>query len=70
MKILKHIWRVLSAHTGPFQGLLIRFKSAVQFDCEPCVKRSIGAKKTRRHILRDKNMIYGTKGAIVLTYLI
>ena len=21
MKILKHIWRVLSAHTGPFQGL-------------------------------------------------
>ena len=32
MKILKHICRVLSAHTGPFQGL-----NMITTDCQNCI---------------------------------
>ena len=32
MKILKHIFRVLSAHTGPFQGL-----NMIATDCQNCI---------------------------------
>ena len=32
MKILKHIFRVLSAHTGPFQGL-----NMITTDCQNCI---------------------------------
>ena len=32
MKILKHIWRVLSTHSGPYQGLNI-----ITTDCQNCL---------------------------------
>ena len=32
MKILKHIWRVLSTHSGPYQGL-----NMITTDCQNCL---------------------------------